>query len=78
MIVIEEIKGRKALKRFVQFQLELYRGVDAFVPPMITAEIDCLDPAKNPAFEFCEAVFFHGLPRRKTGGTCSRHYQSTL
>ena len=58
MIVVEEIKGRKALKRFVRFQAELYEGVDAFVPPMIDAEIDCLDPAKNPAFDFCEAVFF--------------------
>lgn len=58
MIVIEEIKGRKALRRFVQFQAELYRGVEAFVPPMIDDELNCLDPAKNPAFDFCEAVFF--------------------
>lgn len=58
MITVEEIKGRKALKVFVQFQAELYKGVDAFVPPMITSEIDCLDPEKNPAFDFCEAVFF--------------------
>lgn len=57
-MIIREIQGRRALSRFIQFQIDLYRGVDAYVPPMITAEVDCLDPQKNPAFEFCEAAFF--------------------
>ena len=55
---VVEVKGRKAMRRFVEFQQELYRGVDVYVPPMTTSELDCLDPAQNPAFEFCEAVFY--------------------
>lgn len=58
MLYIEEISGRSALKHFVKFQIGLYKGVDAFVPPMIGSEVDCLDSAKNPAFDFCEAVFY--------------------
>jgi len=58
MIEVKQIQGRAALRKFVQFQIDLYRGVDAFVPPMIESEVDCLDPDKNPAFEFCQAAFF--------------------
>lgn len=58
MLYIEEISGLKALRDFVQFQIELYRGVDAFVPPMVGMEVDLLDPKKNPAFDFCETVFY--------------------
>ncbi len=58
MIAIEEIKGRKALKQFVLFQAQLYKGVEAFVPPLISAELDGIDPAKNPAFDFCETAFY--------------------
>lgn len=58
MLYIEEISGKRALRDFVQFQIELYKGVDSFVPPMVGMEVDLLDPAKNPAFDYCEAVFF--------------------
>lgn len=58
MLTIKPIQGRAALCKFVEFQIELYRGVDVYVPPMIQAEVDCLDPEKNPAFEFCKAAFF--------------------
>jgi len=65
---IIEIKGRRALREFVQFQLELYRDCAAFVPPMIDAELDCLDPKKNPAFEFCKVAFFAARRDRKMVG----------
>lgn len=58
MLHIEQIHGRTALRHFIQFAIELYRGVDAYVPPMIGGEVDTLDPAQNPAFDFCEAVYF--------------------
>lgn len=57
-LIIEEISGRHQLRRFVQFSMDLYRGVDAYVPPMISSELDSLDPEKNPAFEFCQTVYY--------------------
>lgn len=55
-IEIKEIPHtRKALKPFVHFQIDLYKGNDCFVPPLVTDDINTLTPAKNPAFDFCEA-----------------------
>ena len=60
-MTIQQISGRKALRRFVEFGNELYGGVDAYVPVMVASEVDLLDEAKNPAFEFCEAAFYVAL-----------------
>ncbi len=77
-ISIVEIRGRKALHRFVQFQKDLYCGAANFVPPMLTSELDSLDPNKNPAFDFCEAVFFMAyegdVPKGRIAGIINHHY----
>lgn len=46
---------RKELKKYVKFGIDLYRGNDCYVPPLIFEEIETLMPSKNPAFDFCEA-----------------------
>lgn len=55
MIDIVEVKSRHDLKRFIAFPHQLYRGVSGWVPPLVTDELNTLDPQKNPAFEFCRA-----------------------
>ena len=50
MITIREIRGRKQLKRFVKFAIELYKGNDCYVPPIISDEVNNLDAHCNPAF----------------------------
>ena len=52
---------RKELKRYVKFGIDLYRGNDCYVPPLIFEEIETLMPSKNPAFDFCEAQSFMAL-----------------
>ena len=49
---------RSELKKFVKFGIDLYRGNDFFVPPLISDDINTLDPKVNPAFDFCEAQSF--------------------
>lgn len=49
---------RSELKKFVQFQIDLYEGNQYFVPPLISDDVDTLDPQKNPAFDFTEAAYF--------------------
>ena len=49
---------RKELKKYVKFGIDLYRGNDCYVPPLIFEEIETLMPSKNPAFDFCEAQSF--------------------
>lgn len=58
MVRIEEIKGRKQLTKFVKFAIDLYKGNDCYVPPIISGEVDNLDETKNPAFKFCDAIFY--------------------
>lgn len=59
MIEIREIRPtRAALRRFVNFEIDLYAGNDCYVPPLVLDDINTLSPSKNPAFDFCEAVYF--------------------
>ena len=59
MLEIKQIQPtRSALRNFTQFQIDLYRGNDYYVPPLVSDDIEALSPGKNPAFDFCEAAYF--------------------
>ena len=59
-VEIREIQPTKRnLLKFVHFPIDtLYRDSKYFVPPLVTDELNTLRPDKNPAFDFCEAVYF--------------------
>lgn len=50
--------SRGALKKFVNFGIDLYKDNEYYVPSLVMDEINTLTPAKNPAFEFCESAYF--------------------
>ena len=50
--------SRKELKKYVRFGIDLYKGNDCYVPPLILDEINTLRPDHNPAFDFCRAKSF--------------------
>lgn len=55
MITIKEIPlVPSALKKFTQFQIDLYEDNPYFVPPLVMDDVNTLDPRKNPAFDTCE------------------------
>ena len=58
MIEIRRIEGRQQLSRFVQFAIDMYRGNEYYVPPIISMEVATFDAATNPALKVCDAVFF--------------------
>ena len=59
MLEIKQIQPtRSALRDFTQFQIDLYRGNDYYVPPLVSDDIEALSPGKNPAFDFCKAAYF--------------------
>lgn len=60
MIEIKEINptSTSELKKFTQFQIDLYKGNAYYVPPLITDDVRTLDKRKNPAFEVCDAAYF--------------------
>ncbi|MDD2951954.1 MAG: hypothetical protein PHC95_02145 [Parabacteroides sp.] len=57
-VEIREVTNRKELKRFVKFNIELYKGNPYHVPGLIEEEMMTLDKKKNPAFEMCDAIYF--------------------
>ena len=59
-IQIREIQPTKRnLLKFVHFPIDvIYRDSEYFVPPLVTDELNTLRPDKNPAFDFCEAVYY--------------------
>lgn len=59
MIEVKKIiPTKKNLRKFTQFQIDLYRANDYYVPPLVSDDVKTLDPKKNPAFDFCEAQCF--------------------
>lgn len=59
MIEIRQIEPTKSnLKKFTQFQIDLYSGNLYYVPPLVSDDVATLSPEVNPAFDFCEAVYF--------------------
>lgn len=60
MVEIKEIPDSgSALKEFVKFPIDnLYADNQYYVPALIMDEIDTLKRDKNPAFDFCESIYF--------------------
>ena len=57
-IEIRKIDTKGGLRKFVKWVIKLYDGNDCFVPPLVWDEVNTLDPHNNPAFDFCESIYF--------------------
>lgn len=59
-IEIKEIKPVKSqMLKFVHFPIDvLYRDSKCYVPALVSDELSTLLPDKNPAFDFCESVYY--------------------
>ncbi len=57
------------LRQYVQFGIDLYKGNDCYVPPLISDDISTLSPESNPAFDFCEAQSFMAFRNGEPVGT---------
>lgn len=58
MIEVKPTGSKRDLRRFAQFNIDLYRESPYAVPELINDEVKLFLPEKNPAFEFCEAQCF--------------------
>lgn len=77
MIEIKELEPTKGnLRKFTQFQIDMYKDNPYYVPPLVSDDVATLSPAVNPAFDFCEAVYFmayrDGLPVGRIAGIINR------
>ncbi len=67
-ITIKEVKTAGALKSFVNFQPQLYKGEKYYVQPLNKKELNTLNKSKNPAMEFCDARYWLALSHGKIVG----------
>lgn len=60
MVEIKQIEPTKrALTKFVQYPIDyLYADNEFYPPALIIDEVYTLNPRVNPAFEFCESIYF--------------------
>jgi len=70
-IEIQVINDRRGLKKFVDFLHTLYKDCPEYVPCLRFDELDTLDPNKNPAYEYCEAIFLMAyIDKKPVGRIC--------
>lgn len=67
-VIIREVSGKKELKKFVKFHIDLYKDNPYHVPGLIQEEMMTLDKTKNPAFEVCDATYFLAYKEGKVVG----------
>ena len=54
-IVIVEAHSKRQIKDFITFPFRLYADCPYYVPPLISDELDTLDPRRNVAYEHLDA-----------------------
>ncbi len=57
-VTIQQVNDKETLRKFVNFSIQLYKGNEFFVPPLVYEEMTTLDKEKNPAFKHCESAYF--------------------
>ena len=67
-VVIKQVQTRKDLKKWVDFPNKLFKDIKAYVPFLMTDELDTFTPKKNPAYEFCETKLFLAYKDNKIVG----------
>lgn len=67
-VVIKEVTNKKELKKFVKFNIDLYKDNPYHIPGLIEEEMVTLDKKKNPAFEVCDAVYYLAYKNDKIVG----------
>jgi GNAT superfamily N-acetyltransferase len=67
-VKIVEITKLSLLRKFVDFNIRLYAGNPYHVPGLIEDEMMTLRRDKNPAFDFCESIYFLAYKEDKIVG----------
>ncbi len=57
-VSIREVKTKKDLKKFIWFGINLYKNNEFAAPPLMMDDLLNLSKGKNPALDFCDAVYY--------------------
>ena len=57
-LILKEVISKKDLTNFVSFPYSLYKDNKYFIPPLRLDEMKTLNKKVNPAFDFCESMYW--------------------
>ena len=82
-VSIREVTTKSGLRAFVHFPNALYKGTPFYVPQIESMDRDTLTPAKNHAFEVCEAKYWlaydeQGWVVGRVAGIINRRYNEKV
>lgn len=67
-VVIKEVKTKRELKKFIWFGINMYKNCPYAAPPLMMDDFLNLSRDKNPALEFCDAVYYLAYKDGKIAG----------
>lgn len=67
-VVIQEVKSKKDLKKFIWFGINLYKNCEYAAPPLMMDDLLNLTKGSNPALDFCETAYFMAYKDGKIAG----------
>lgn len=68
MYTIKEVVTKRDLRKFIQFPVHLYKGVEQFTPYIFEDEMSNLTASKNPASAWCDFKLFLALDGKRIVG----------
>ena len=66
-VTIKQVQTKKELKKFIRFNYEMYKDNPYSVPDIYEDMLETFSD-KNPAMEFCEAIYFLAYKDEKIVG----------
>ncbi len=67
-VTLKKVESKADVRQFVRLPFEIYKHNPYWVPPIIKDEIKALNPIHNPAFSFCDTVFYLAFKNGKCMG----------
>lgn len=67
-IQIKEVSTPGELRKFIRFGIDMYKDCPYAAPPLLLDDLLNLARGKNPALEFCDAVYFMAYKDGKLAG----------
>jgi len=67
-VIIREVKTKSELKKFIWFGINLYKNCEFAAPPLLMDDLLNLSKGKNPALDFCDAIYLLAYKNDKIVG----------
>ena len=67
-VVIQEVKSKSDLKKFIWFGINLYKDCEFAAPPLMMDDLLNLTKGSNPALDFCETAYYVAIKDGKIAG----------